>query len=82
MSDPTDEFVQQLVEKIAAAKPPSKRSGQRAMKALAELQAMFQASGISEKEFQADLKRIRKELTYKRYRHLLTKSEPRNDRQG
>ena len=43
---------------------PSKKV---ALDALAELRRLFAESGISEKEFQTDLKRIRRELVKEKY---------------
>ena len=55
------------VEEGTLRMTPSK---QIALDALAELRRIFAESGISEKEFQADLKRIRREMNREQYPSL------------
>jgi len=69
MDSSADQLAQQIIDELSRA--PSgrrtKRSKERALKALAEIQAMFQASGITEEELLADGRRIRRELVQEKY---------------
>lgn len=49
-------------------------SRKRALDALTEIQRVFQESSVTEKEFQAELRRARRELSRQRYGHLLEKT--------
>jgi antitoxin component of MazEF toxin-antitoxin module len=48
-------------------------SRKRALDALEEIRKAFQESGVTEKEFQAELRRVRRQLSRERYGHLLPK---------